>query len=221
MKVIDAHYKILRVPQYADMISACAGATRTCYKSISKGVQHDVQLLEKCIRVGHESVLEHHSISVLFVCDRGISHEIVRHRLASFSQESTRYCNYSKDRFGNELTFIRPYIWARGTALYEIWLSNMQRLEAEYLRMLRLDVSPQWARSILPNSLKTEIVVTANIREWRHILALRTAPPAHPQIKELMIPLLYDLKQLCSVFFQDIQIKENEYGKENEENQTA
>jgi thymidylate synthase (FAD) len=221
MKIVDASYRILKEPAYIAAVTQCADAARTCYKSNSKGLKQDINLLRNCITKKHESILEHYSVSVLFICDRGISHEIVRHRLASFSQESTRYCNYGKDKFNNELTFIRPFKWAVGDSMYSLWCESMQHAENMYLKMLRMGATPECARSVLPNSLKTEIVVTANIREWRHIFKLRTAPVAHPQIKELMIPLLYDFKQYMNVFFEDIKVKENEHGKEAQEDEIS
>jgi len=208
-------------PEYLAALVRCSDAARTCYKSESKGFEDDIRRIKQCITVGHESVLEHYSLSVRFICDRGISHEIVRHRLASFSQESTRYANYSKDKFGNEITLIRPCFWNKDSTQYGLWEVAMRLAENTYLAMLENGAKPEQARSVLPNSLKTEIVVTANIREWRHILKLRTAQAAHPQIRELMVPLLFDFQKRMPVFFEDIKIKGVQRGKENEENKVA
>ena len=137
-----------------------------------------------------------------FICDRGVTHEIVRHRLCAYTQESTRYCNY---RGG--VTFIRPFFWVESNAddsPYSVWLEAMKRCEEAYTLLIEMGATPQEARSVLPNSLKTEIVVTANLREWRHILKLRTAKDAHPQMRQLMIPLLEELKEKLPVLFADI-----------------
>lgn len=146
------------------------------------------------VRRGHEAVLEHSSLSVKFVCDRGVSHEIVRHRLASYCQESTRYCNYSKDDFQSEITVIEPSYLDKSAAGYRIWERSCKNAETAYFDLLDFGCSPQEARAVLPNSLKTEIVMTADLREWRHFLKLRTSPTAHPQIREVATPLLNELK---------------------------
>ncbi len=166
-------------------------AGRTCYKTEDLSGKDAAEFIAKIIRKGHESVLEHAVMSVRIITDRGVTHELVRHRIASFSQESTRYCNYCGDRFGGQLQFIRPVnlpevAWAE-------WLEAMEFLERLYLKMVNVyKVKPQEARSILPNSLKTEIVMTANLREWRHFLMLRKAKAAHPDM-QVVAGLVYDL----------------------------
>lgn len=211
MRIIDqCHYPVYhRDPK--DIVKAIEVAGRVCYKS--EGNMHmesSIPFVERLIKSGHESVLEHQSITVRFITDRGVSHELVRHRIASFSQESTRYCNYSKDKFDNQLTFIKPVFW--GTDSYEegsklmAWERAMQHAEDSYLELIKMGATPQEARSVLPNSLKTEIVVTANIREWRTILKQRTSTKAHPQMRALMIPLLEDFKKVLPVLFSDIEI---------------
>ena len=127
------------------------------------------------IKSGHESVLEHGTISVKFICDRGVTHEIVRHRIAAYCQESTRYCNYSKDKFNNEITVIKPIFWNEDSEQYKIWYNSMLASEKAYFDLLATGSTAQEARDVLSNSLKTEIVVTYNIREWRHFFELRTA----------------------------------------------
>lgn len=183
---------------------------RVCYKSEEK-ITEDGESAKKfigdLISKGHEAMIEHGSISVKFICDRGVSHELVRHRIASFAQESTRYCNYSKDKFGNELTFIIPWFFNRvekDEAKFETWCNSMRGAEISYMELLNLGATPQEARSVLPNSLKTEITVTANYREWRTIFKLRTALTAHPQMREIMQPLLSTFKTLIPVLFDDI-----------------
>ena len=160
--------------------------------------------IARIVKSGHESVIEHASATVRFVCDRGVTHELVRHRLASYSQESTRYANYAQDRFGSEITVIRPCFWREGSPEYAIWLAAMESAERTYLALVQAGAKPQEARSVLPNSLKTEIVMTANMREWRHVFRLRCDAPAHPQIREVMLPLLGEFHERLPVLFTDL-----------------
>ena len=150
--------------------------------------------------------LVHEDVSVKFICDRGISHEIVRHRPASFCQESTRYCNYSKDGFGGEITVIKPMSFDCSDSSYRIWKRSCENAETAYFDLLNEGCTPQEARSVLPNSLKTEVVMTADMREWRHFIRLRCAPAAHPDMR-VVARLLYDLlKSTYPVFFEDIEV---------------
>lgn len=184
---------------------------RVCYKSEDKITDDSAERFVKMIiKRGHESVLEHVSFSVRFITDRGVSHEIVRHRIASFSQESTRYCNYSSDKFGGDVSFIIPTFFEEshlkdGDKKYEKWVEEMMNIERTYLNLLEDGASPQEARTVLPNSLKTEIVVTMNLREWRHFFKLRTALAAHPQMRELVCPLLREMKEILPAVFEDIE----------------
>ena len=152
----------------------------------------------------HESVIEHEKVTVRVICDRGVSHEIVRHRIASYSQESTRYCNYAKDKFDNGVTFIEPCFFHEGTINYEHWLNAMKVAEGIYLELIANGATPQEARSVLPNSLKTEIVITMDLREWRHFFRLRTSLAAHPQMREIAIPMLLEFNKRIPVVFEDI-----------------
>ena len=206
MKIIEARYSIETPINGAKILKRIEKAGRTCYKSEDRITAESAEaFIRKLIERGHESVLEHESITVRFICDRGISHEIVRHRIASFSQESTRYCNYSNDRFRNNITFIKPCFLDEGTGGYKLWKQAMFIAEKEYFELLNLGCTPQEARSVLPNSTKTEVVMTANLREWRHFLKLRTAKAAHPQMRELTVPLLHELQERIPVVFDDIQ----------------
>lgn len=210
MKIINASYKI-EGPKIngMEMLKQIERIGRTCYKSEDKITDDSaIKFVSNIIKRGHEAMLEHNSISIRFICDRGISHELVRHRIASFAQESTRYCNYSKDKFNNQITVIEPFFWGKETYGYELWNTACLFAEKTYFNLLEGGASPQEARSVLPNSLKTEIVMTANLREWRSFFKLRVAPGAHPQMRELTIPLLKDLKQLIPVIFDDINIVE-------------
>ena len=206
MKIINASYHIETPIDGAEILKRIEKAGRTCYKSEDRITAESAEaFVRMLIERGHESVLEHESITVRFVCDRGVSHEIVRHRIASFSQESTRYCNYSNDRFGSELTFIKPCFWKEWTLAYKQWSLAVSFAEKEYFALLDCGCTPQEARSVLPNSTKTEVVMTANLREWRHFLKLRTAKAAHPQMRELTVPLLHELQERIPVVFDDIK----------------
>lgn len=174
---------------------------RTCYKSEAKITDGSArEFVRKIIASGHESVIEHEKVTVRIICDRGVSHEIVRHRIASYSQESTRYCDYGR---AGEIQVIEP----PGLGLHrDRWLWAMQCCEEAYRRLREDGVPPQIARSVLPNSLKTEIVCTMNLREWRHFFRLRTSPAAHPQMRETAIPLLREFQRLIPVVFDDIEV---------------
>ncbi|MDR3121719.1 MAG: FAD-dependent thymidylate synthase [Clostridiales bacterium] len=177
---------------------------RVCYKSEAKISRESAEkFVRGIIKRGHESVIEHASVSFRIVCDRGVTHEIVRHRIASYSQESTRYCNYAGDKFGGELTFIKPCFFDEGGAAYRLWHESMSRAETAYLALIGGGASPQEARSVLPNSLKTEIVVTMNLREWRHFIRLRTAADAHPQVREVAFQILKELRARIPVIFDE------------------
>ena len=176
---------------------------RTCYKSEGREDSAE-KFVAGLVKRGHESVLEHFSFSVRFIVDRGVSHEIVRHRIASYSQESTRYCNYARDRFSSEVTFVEP-LFLDGSTGRKIWEDACIEAEKAYFAMLNFGFMPEEARSVLPNSLKTELVMTANLREWRHFLKLRTSKAAHPQIREVANQLLDLLKFKLPVVFMDIE----------------
>ena len=215
MRLIRPYYEILDKPDRTLCLKAIERAGRTCYKSEDKiTVGSASKFVNMIVDKGHLSVIEHKSMTVKFVCDRGVSHELVRHRIASFSQESTRYCNYSKEKFRGHLTFIIPE-WI--TSLKEgegmasnfglhtpdviLWLHAMQNSEEAYNNLIANCWTPQQARSVLPNSLKTEIVVTANLREWKEIFRQRTSKAAHPQMRELMVPLYEEVKKILPEIF--------------------
>lgn len=190
------------------MLKSIERAGRTCYKSEDKITEDSArEFVRMIIKRGHESVLEHEKVTVRIICDRGVSHEIVRHRLASYSQESTRYCNYSADKFGNKVSVIDMTKYLPGDS-FLTWMLAMNAASGAYARLIELGVSPQIARSVLPNALKTEIVVTCNLREWRHIFKLRTSQAAHPQMREIMVPLLAEFKRMIPVVFDDIEVDE-------------
>jgi len=206
MKIIKPSIEILDNITPVEVLKKLELCGRVCYKSEDKITDESaVKFISNIIKRGHESVLEHVSFSVRFICDRGVTHEIVRHRIASYSQESTRYCNYSKGQFNGEITVIEPCFLVPGTAGYDMWYKACQMAEQYYFSMLDWGCSPQEARAVLPNSLKTELIMTANIREWRHFLKLRTSPAAHPQMREVANMLLTELNFLLPSLFDDIE----------------
>lgn len=205
MQVIMPSVEIIDHIDGNKIIKKIESIGRVCYKSESKITEDSAEkFIINILNNGHESVIEHESISVRVICDRGVSHEIVRHRIASYSQESTRYCNYSKEKFGKELTVIKPIFWEVGSEEYKIWLDMMNRIEHDYNTLIEMGAKPQEARSILPNSLKTEIVMTMNLREWRHFFKLRTSLRAHPQMREIAMMILEKFKKEIPLFFDDI-----------------
>ena len=212
MKEIRPSFEIMDDIDGAKILQKLERCGRVCYKSEDKITEGSAEkFIGMILKSGHESVLEHEKLTVKFICDRGVTHEIVRHRIASYSQESTRYCNYSKDKFGNELTFIRPCFWADDSEEYAVWKQAMEDIEKTSVKLISLGAKPEEARSILPNSLKTEIVCTMNLREWRHFFRLRTAERAHPQIREISVALLDELKKRIPVIFDDINTSDGTY----------
>lgn len=221
MKIINEGYVIETELNGEAILKHIEKCGRTCYKSEQNITEDSAkQMIKMLIKNGHESVLEHFSFSVRFINDRGVSHEEVRHRIASFSQESTRYCNYSSDKFDSGITYISivngieldTKMKAMSSDIindiFNEWYSACEDAERHYLKMIELGATPQIARSVLNNSTKTEIVITANLREWRTILKQRTAKAAHPQMRAVMIPLLKELKTLIPVVFDNIQVEE-------------
>ena len=223
MKIIKPSFEILTQNLNREDLTTLRlieRAGRTCYKS-EENINDDSAIGFVGARLHedhHESIIEHSSLTVKFICDRGVSHELVRHRLASFSQESTRYCNYTKGRHDHQLTFIQPnWISDKDVDNYSksydtmsiieparIWLEFMEKAEEAYLDLIDLGWNPEQARSVLQNSLKTEIVVTANFREWRLIFKQRTSEKAHPQMRELMVPLLEEIRSKIPVIFDNL-----------------
>ncbi|MDZ7759445.1 MAG: FAD-dependent thymidylate synthase [Desulfovermiculus sp.] len=205
MRVILPGHEIVFMPSSQEILQLLELAGRTCYKSEDKITEDSAAgFVGRIVRSGHESVIEHANVTVRFIVDRGVSHELVRHRLAAYSQESTRYANYSQERFGREITVIKPCFWEEGSPEYEVWEKAMGQAEEAYMQLLDQGASPQQARAVLPNSLKTEVVMTANLREWRHVFRLRCQKAAHPQIREVMLGLLADMHNRIPVLFHDL-----------------
>ena len=208
MRVINAGYEIISELNGEEILKHIERCARVCYKSEDRITDGSAEkMVAALIRSGHEAMLEHYSFTVKFICDRGIANELVRHRIASFAQESSRYCCYAKDKFGKELTFINPCFWEPDSDNYARWFHEMDEAEKTYLAMIESGATPEQARDILPMSIKTEIVMTANLREWRHFFKLRaegvTGKP-HPQMLEITIPFLKEIKQKIPVVFDDI-----------------
>ena len=217
MKIIEAKAEILRPVMSSEAIDAIYRnieiAGRTCYKSEDKITpESSRKFVRSLIKHGHEAMIEHASMTVRFTIDRGVSHEIVRHRIASFAQESTRYCDYSKGKFGNEITVIKPCFFEENSPQYIDWIMAMRECEARYFNLIREGATPQEARCVLPNSLKTELIMTASMREWRHFFKLRAAGETgkpHPQMIEVAVPLLKQCQKLMPELFDDIEIRED------------
>ena len=222
MRIIEQSWSFGEVIDGIAILRKIETAGRTCYKSEDR-ISNDsaIKFVAGVIRAGHHSVIEHHNVTVKIITDRGVTHEIVRHRIASYSQESTRYCNYSQDKFGNEITVVLP-VWFKGIAeegpgridedpevlkrhdQYKLWRSACEQIESIYFELLKAGQSPQEARAVLPNSLKTELVMTANLREWRHFFKLRASAKAHPQIRVLASDMLNGFKEKIPVVFDDL-----------------
>lgn len=206
MRIIEPSVKLINPPNYDTVLDTIEIAGRTCYQSETGGTKESSEdFIRRIIKRGHESILEHVSITARFICDRGVSHEIVRHRIGAYSQESTRYCNYAGDKFGNEITVIRPCFWDNGTRMNTLWNSSCWVAEQQYIFLIGCGASPQEARAVLPNSLKTSLVVTYDLREWRHFLRLRCDAAAHPQIRQVAEMARDLLADKYPVFFEDLK----------------
>jgi thymidylate synthase (FAD) len=199
MKIETPSFKILTLPSREEILVHLERSARICYKSEDKIKPGSAsKILKSLNKFGHHSVFEHVSASVIITCDRGVSHELVRHRLASYSQESTRYVGY------DEITVIKPTFFKEGSKEYHLWETAMAASEKLYAALRRSGATPQEARSVLPNSLKTEIMVTANLREWKHIFSLRCSRAAHPQIREIIIPIRDEFISVFPEFYGDL-----------------
>ena len=232
MKTIKPSTEILTIIDKSEVLKTLEKIARTCYKSedkISKDDSSARMLIKTLLNRNHEAMLEFFDITVKFTCDRGVSHEIVRHRIASFAQESTRYCNYSDSKFSGIVTMIdiegvmnlqlgksliHPITKERKIVTenmilewFNEWNEAMNDAEKHYLAMTNNWCPAELSRSVLPNSLKTEINVKANLREWRHFFELRTAKAAHPQMRELTIPLLSEFKEKIPLVFDNIVLQ--------------
>ena len=221
MRTVVAHVEFINPPEYAVVLDTIERVGRTCYKSEDKITEFSAEgFVRGLIKRGHEAMIEHGSVTLCFINDRGVSHEEVRHRIASYSQESTRYCNYSKEKFDGEVTYIDI---ERGMeldatvsrlpsdvklAIIREWMQACLDAEEHYMNMLKLGATPQIARSVLNSSTKTEICITMTFREWRHFIRLRNDPTAHPQMREVAQQALDMLHEKYPVFFEEF-VKED------------
>lgn len=210
MEIVKAGYQILDTIDGEEVLKKIERIARVCYKSEGKiGDGTAKKMVASLIKSGHHAMLEHYSFSVLFTVDRGVTHEIVRHRLASFAQESTRYCNYGSLDGG--ITVVRPcYLEDEASDEYNIWKEACESASNMYVSMLDAGCKPQEARAVLPQSTKADIVVTMNLREWRHFFSLRavgTTGKPHPQMREVAVPLLYEINEIIPVVFEDLALE--------------
>ena len=212
MRVVSPSFEVMMPFDRDAVLKHLENCGRTCYKSHERITDTSAgKFVKGLVNRDHLAMIEHFSISVKFICDRGVSHEIVRHRIASFAQESTRYCNYIKDDFGSEIAVIKPLFFDEGTYGYDVWYDACKSAEAAYFDLLNYGCTPEQARSVLPTSLKTEIIVTMNLREWRHFFNLRalgTTGKPHPQMKEIALPLLNHFKTILPEVFEDLEVTE-------------
>lgn len=205
MQIIEAKAEIIWTTPHS--VSKVSEAASTCYKSKHGDWEADKRRAESIIRNNHSAMLEFADMAVRFTVDRGVSHELVRHRLCSFAQESTRYCNYSNDTFNGEITVIKPCFLIENSPSYRVWKETCRAAEDAYFKLLDIGETPERARSVLPTSLKTELIMKANLREWRHFFQLRalgTTGKPHPQMVEVARPLLRRVAELTPVIFDDL-----------------
>lgn len=209
MNIIEPSYKILTKLDGIQILKHIEFCSRTCYQSLDRQSDDSyLKFIKLIMNRNHESCLEHYSFSVKFITDRAIHNEFVRHRIASFSAESSRYCNYSNNKFSNEITVIKPLFFKEGTYEFYAWKEAVCNCEKVYMDLILNGCKPEEARTVLPLSLKTETVMTANLREWRHFFKLRTSPFAHPQMRQITIPLLEELKSKIPIVFDDVNISD-------------
>lgn len=209
MRIIEPSVEILTPLDAETVYKHLERCGRVCYKSEGKTAPGSAEkFLKRIVMSGHESVLEHFSVTFKVICDRAVSHQIVRHRIASYSQESQRYCNYTKEGFGRSVTFIRPAWIEKHAELYGVWQNACRNAEDAYFCLIDSGCAPQQSRAVLPNCTKTEIVCTMNIRELRHFLKLRTSKAADPAIREVAKMLLSKTKEAIPVLFDDIEVEE-------------
>lgn len=207
MKIVKPEWRIVALTE-ADpqrLMKHLEAMGRICYQSgdLANETSYE-KFLKGIIKRGHEAVLEHATVTAVVICDRGVSHEIVRHRIAAYCQESTRYCNYSKEKFGNEITVVEPVFWDENSPESQVWHDSCMHAEAAYFELLGMGATPQEARAVLPNSTKTQIAITMDIREWRHFFRLRCSPAAHPQMIEIACKGLVEFYDYFPCLFEDI-----------------
>lgn len=207
MRIVEPWIKVEKIDG-KKIMKRIERACRTCYRSEGNITEDSYKnLLKNCITRGHESVLEHEKVTVRIYSDVGSYKDLTRHRFASFSIESTRYCSYDKDKYGNEIAFINP-VYMEDEETYKIWKETMENIEKGYIKMRQLGATVDMCREVLPHSTAAEYTMTANIREWKHILSLRTTNHVHPSIRQVLIPLLKYFKEEMPEIFDEIEYDE-------------
>lgn len=207
MRIVEPWIKVERIDG-KKIMKRIERACRTCYRSEGKITDDSYKnLINNCITRGHESVLEHEKVTVRIYSDIGSYKDLTRHRFASFSVESTRYCSYDKDKYGNEIAFINP-VYIEDKEMYKVWEKTMQEIEKNYIKMKKLGATTDMCRELLSHSTAGEYTMTANIREWKHILSLRTTKYVHPSIRQVLIPLLKYFKEEMPEIFGNIEYDE-------------
>ncbi len=210
MKIVEPSFEILFKEPKDVIYKKLERIGRTCYKSEDKITEDSaIKFVEMIAKRRHWAMIEHAVVSVHWVVDRGVSHEMVRHRLAAYAQESTRYCNYNADKFGNEITVICPFeletIGLMDKDIYDNWEYTCKIAEKVYLGFIERGIKPEIARSVLPTCLKTEIVSTFNLREWRHFFTMRADPVAHPLMRKVANSCLKEFQEWMPELFNSVK----------------
>jgi thymidylate synthase (FAD) len=210
MKVIEPSFEILTEIDGERILKSLEIYGRTAYKSEERITEDShINFMKMLMAKGHESVIEHIVVTIRIICNRGVSHELVRHRIASYTQESTRFCNYTKDKFDKNVKFIKPLFFEEGSFQYKLWETACRFSEVSYFQLILSGARAEEARDVLNNALATEIIVTMNLRSWRNFFRQRTSTKAHPQMREIAIPLLKEFKEKIPVIFDDIVVRES------------
>ena len=221
VKIVEPSVEIITDIDGKKILKTIERAARTCYNTegnISEDTSSAEKMISKLIEMGHTAMIEFADIHVILRCDVGVYKDLSRHRLCSFAIESTRYCNYSKDKFGNEITFIKPVNIKDDTDEYAIWYNTMSEIEQSYNEMAKLGCTPDQLRMLLPHSTAAYVNMKTNVREWRHIFELRCAKAAHPSVRQIMLMTLNEFHKRITLLFDDLyeQFKEDikEFGIE-------
>ncbi len=210
VKIVNPGIEIITPINGEEILKHIELCARNCYKSEDKITSDSARLMvRKLIESGHEAMLEHYSVTVKLTTDVGAYKDLTRHRHASWAIESTRFCNYSKGKYGSELTFIKPCNIEEGSELYNLWFKAMQDIEKTYIDMAKLGAKADQLRMLLPHSTKADVIMTSNLREWRHIFKLRCDTHAHPSVQQIMKMVLKRFKAEIPVFFDDINFEED------------
>ncbi len=207
VKIIEPSVEIVSEINSDKMLKQIEKCARNCYKSesnITEDTTSAVKMIGKLIEMGHTAMIEFADVIVNLHCDVGVYKDLTRHRHCSFAIESTRYCNYSKGKFGNEISVIKPCNMDENSGIYHTWLKAMNDMERAYMQMAEIGATPDQLRMILPHSTAASVMMKANIREWRHIFNLRCAKAAHPSVRQIMLMTLNEFHNKIPVLFDDL-----------------